>query len=368
MTTHHRLRIGLIGANPTYGWAPRAHIPAIQALPQAELYAVCTAHEDTAHASAQKFGVELAYHNHHQMLANAQVEAVGVIVRVPKHYQLTMDALAAGKHVYTEWPLGANLKEAQEMADLARKMKVRTMVGLQGRASPVHLRLKELVDEGYVGQVLSVHLDQINAGALVRTSDRTWQRDASLGANTLTIAFGHAIDAVCMALGEFAEVSAVVTTQVPQWYESDTQRYVDVTSPDNILVSGRLQGGAVVSAHVASIPAHGSAYRLEVYGAEGTLALTGGGSAQIDSLRILGGKKDDRALQELPIPDRLKWVPAQVQQGAPYHVAQMWARFAQAIRTNQRPEPDFDTAVQRHKLLDAIQRASDTGRRQTVEG
>ena len=364
MTTSKRLRIGLIGA--TGRWGPSAHIPAIQRLPETELYAVCTAHDATARAAAEKYSVELAYSNDKTMDANPQVEAVDVVVRVPTHYVLTKNALEAGKHVFCEWPLGANLKETEELAALARKMKVHTMVGLQRRASPVYLRLAELVKEGYVGQVLSVNLVQMGGGVLNRTSDRTWQRDATLGANTLTIGFGHSFDALCMVVGELTEVSAVVSTQVSQWYETDTKKYVDVTSPDNIMITGRLEGGAVVNAHVGVHPYHGSGYKMEIYGKEGTLALVGGGGAG-EQLRILGGRKDDKAMQELPVPDRLKWVPQEVQNaGSAYEVGQMWVNFAKAIRTNTKIEPDFDHAVRRHKMLDAIQRASDTGQRQRI--
>lgn len=362
----NKLRVGIIGANVNYGWGSRAHLPALQAMPEFELAAVCTAHEETAKATAQKFGARLAFHDHREMLRRPDIDAVAVVVRVPLHHRLTMDALAAAKHVFTEWPLGANLKEAQEMADLAKAKGVQTMVGMQARGAPIYLRLKELVEEGYVGEVVSSQLRQFGAGGLTRTSDRTWQRDVKLGANTLTIAFGHAIDAVCFCLGEFQEVSAVVSTQVSQWHETDTNRMVDVTSPDNILVSGRLTSGAVVSAHVASIPAHGSGLRLEVYGREGTLVVTSEGAAQTGELRLLGAKRGEPALQELVIPDRLQWVPKGVPQGAPFNVAQIWHRFAEAIRTGKRAEPDFDTAVVRHKLLDAIQRASDTGQRQRV--
>ncbi|MSQ22006.1 MAG: Gfo/Idh/MocA family oxidoreductase [Dehalococcoidia bacterium] len=364
MATSNRLRIGLIGA--TGRWGPSAHIPAIQQMPETELYAVCTAHDNTARAAAQKYSVELAYSDDKTMDANPQVEAVGVSVRVPTHYVLTKNALEAGKHVYCEWPLGANLKEAQELAALARKMKVHTMVGLQRRASPVYLRLTELVKEGYVGQVLSVNLVQMGGGVLNRTSDRTWQRDAALGANTLTISFGHAFDAVCMVAGELTEVSAVVSTQVPQWYETDTKKHVDVTAPDNIMIAGRLEGGAVVNANVGVHPYHGSGFKMEVYGKDGTLALVGSGGAG-DQLRIMGGRKDDKAMQELPVPDRLKWVPQEVQNAGPaYDVGQMWVNFAKAIRTNTKIDPDFDHAVRRHRMLDAIQKASDTGQRQRV--
>jgi len=364
-TSTDRLRIGLIGANGR--WGPSAHIPAIQNLPQTELYAVCTAHEETARSAAERYGVELAYHDDRVMAANQQVEAVAVVVRVPAHHILTKNALEAGKPVYCEWPLGANLKETEELASLARGKGVQTMVGLQRRASPVYLRLKELVAEGYVGRVLAVRLAQMGSGVQTRTSDRTWQRDVTLGANTLTIAFGHSIDALCMVVGEITEVSGIVSTQVSQWYETDTQRYVDVTSPDNVMITGRLENGGVVSAYVGVQPYHGSEYRMEIYGDEGTLVLAGSGGGR-EQLQITGGRKDDQELEAIPIPDRLNWVPAEVQSAGPaYEVGQMWVNFASAIRTNTTIEPDFNHALRRHRLLDAVQRASETGQSQKVD-
>ncbi len=360
-----KLRLGIIGANVGYGWTPRAHIPALKHLPEFELAAVCTAHEETARESAEKFGVPLAYHNHHDMLSNANLDVVAVVVRVPIHHQLTMDVLETGKHVYTEWPLGANLAEGREMADLAKSKGVQTMVGLQSRTSPAFLTMKEMIADGYVGEVLSCHLDQTGAGVLSRPSGRTWQRDVTLGANTLTISFGHAIDALCMCLGEVSEVASVVSTRVPQWHETDTDRMVDVTSPDNILISGTLASGAVVSAHASSVPWHGSGYRFEVYGREGTLVLTSGGSPSTGGSRLLAGKGSDSGLEEIPSMPHHTWVPDSVQQGPAFNIAQLWGQFAQAINSGERAEPDFDTAVTRHELLDAIQRASDTGQRQS---
>jgi predicted dehydrogenase len=296
------------------------------------------------------------------------VEAALVAVRVPAHYKLSKDALDAGKHVYCEWPLGANTKEAEELAALARKKKLLTMVGLQRRASPAYMYMRELIKDGYVGQVLSVNMALMGSGVLTRTSDRTWQRDVTLGANTLTITFGHVIDAMCMVVGELTEVSAVVSTQVPQWFETDTKKHVDVTSPDNILIHGRLESGAVVSASVGVHPYLGTGYRFEIYGKDGTLAMIGGGEAGQEARRkVMGGHKDDKALQELPVPERLKWVPEEVRGlGPSYDVGQMWVKFAEAIRTGKPVEPGFDHAVRRHRMLDAIVRASQTGQRQKV--
>ncbi|MCC7485820.1 MAG: Gfo/Idh/MocA family oxidoreductase [Burkholderiales bacterium] len=366
MAASNPLRVGLIGAGGR--WGPRAHVPALQGIPEAEIHAVCTAHADTARAAAEKYGVRHAYGEVGALCADPQVEAALVAVRVPAHYELSKAALEAGKHVYCEWPLGANTKEAEEIAALARKMKLCTMVGLQRRASPAYLYLRELVKEGYVGQVLSVNMQLMGSGVLARTSDRTWQRDVTLGANTLTITFGHAIDALCMVAGEITEVSAVVATQVPRWFETDTKRYVDVTSPDNILIAGRLENGAVVNAYVGVQPFHGSGHRLEIYGKDGTLAMIGGGEAGDEAnRRIVGAKKDDKSLQDLPVPERLKWVPEAVRRvGRAYDVGQMWVNFARSIRAGGPVEPDFDHAVRRHRLLDAIVQASQTGQKRKV--
>jgi predicted dehydrogenase len=366
MASTNPLRVGLIGAGGR--WGPRAHVPALKGLPQIDFYAVCTAHADTAQAAAEKFGVKRAFGDDKAMGADPQVEAALVAVRVPVHYVLSRNALEAGKHVYCEWPLGKDTKEAEDLAALARKLKLRTMVGLQRRASPAYQYMRELVKDGYVGQVLSVNVSLQGDGVLTRTADRTWQRDVTLGANTLTITFGHAIDAMCMVVGELTEVSAIVATQVPQWYETDTKKHVDVTSPDNIMIQGRTEGGAIVNAYVGVHPYHGTGYRFEIYGKEGTLAMIGGGEAGDEKNRkIMGGKKDDKALQPLPVPDKFKSVPEAVQNTpASYDVGQMWVRFQEAIRTGNALEPDFDHAVRRHRMLDAIRRASETGQRQKV--
>jgi predicted dehydrogenase len=143
---------------------------------------------------------------------------------------------------------------------------------------------------------------------------------------------------------------------------------VDVTSPDNIMIQGRLESGAVVSANVGVHPYLGSGHRFEIYGKEGTLMMIGGGEAgQEANRKIMGGKKDDKALAELPVPERLKWVPEAVRkEGRAYDVGQMWLNFARAIRTGAPAGPDFDHAVRRHRMLDAIVRASQSGQKQKI--
>ena len=359
-----RIRLGIIGANPHRGWAARAHLVAAAASPDVELTAVCTTQRESADESARKFGARFAFADYREMLAHREIDAVAVVLRVPAHYEPTMAAIAAGKHVYTEWPLGQTTAQAVQMAEAARARGVQRMVGLQARADPAILYLRELIAEGYVGEVLSCRVSLIREGVLQRTSARTWQRDVTLGAHTLTIANGHTIDAMRFVLGDVRSVAAIVGTQVGKWLETDTGKMVDVTSPDTIAVSARLANGALASVHVASVPYAGSGYRMEIYGAEGTLVALSGDSPQLQHVRLEGARRGN-ALAALEIPSRFIYVPEQMPRGEPYNVGQAYHVFAEAIRSGRQCEPGFDTAVKLHRLVDAIRAASDTGAEQT---
>ncbi len=203
-------------------------------------------------------------------------------------------------------------------------------------------------------------------GLLQRGLDRAWMADRDQGANTLTIATGHAIDALCFCVGEFQEVLSQVATQVPEWDISEPGKKVKVTAADNVLVSGVLTNGAVASVHVSTVPWHGSGWRMEVYGREGSIVASSHEMVQYAQIRLQGGLGPDSSLADLPIRERLTWIPGQVPQGAPFNVAQMFRRLGQGILEGNAVEPDFDLAVKRHQLLDIIQSSSDQGMKQRV--
>ena len=266
------------------------------------------------------------------------------------HHQMVMAALEAGKHVFCEWPLGANLAEAEEMAALARSKGVRHMVGLQARGAPPLLYLRDLLTAGYVGEVLACNMTMFLSGLLQRGTDRAWAADRENGANTLTIATGHAIDIFCHCVGEFQEVSAKVATQVPLWETGEPGKSVPVTAADNVLVNGVLAGGAVASAHIATVPWHGTGWSMDVYGREGTLVASSKEMVQYGDIQLRGAQGDQTELEKLTVPDRLIQVPVEMPEGEPFNVGQMYQILAQEIREEIGVGPDFDLAVERHRL------------------
>ncbi len=357
-----KIRLGFVGANVNATWASQSHFPALLATPDVEFTAVCTTRPESAEEARQAFGAKLAFHDFREMAASPDIDAVAVVVRVPSHYEPTRAAIEAGKHVLTEWPLGQNTAEAVELANLARDRGVQTTVGLQSRVSPALLFVKELLETGYVGEVLSCHVTTMRTGALERPSGDTWQRDVNMGANTLTIANGHVIDALRFVAGDFSRVACMASTQVEQWYETDTRRYVDVTSPDNVRVSGQLESGAAVSVHVGAVPWAGTGFRMEIFGREGTLITTGSVSSQRGEMLRVQGAQGSHDLRDLEIPDRFVYVPSDFPTGDPFNVGQLYTLFAEAIRTGPNRAPTFDVAVDLHRFIDTLKQASDTGR------
>jgi predicted dehydrogenase len=161
-------------------------------------------------------------------------------------------------------------------------------------------------------------------------------------------------------LGEFAELSARVSTRIPEWRTLDGKS-VPVDAPDSISVVGRMVGGAEVSVNVAAVPSNPGGNRMEIYGREGALVVRADGSLNIGPSQVHAGKGKE-PIVSMPVPSKYKLAPAGTAGGPPYNVAQAYARAADALRGAGSFDVDFNLAVQRHKLIDAIERSSATGR------
>ncbi len=358
-----KIRVGIVGATVTQGgsgWGANVHVPALHALPNYELKAVCTAHEETARASAEKFGADLAFHDMAEMVAHPDVDLIAVVVRVPLHKQLVMAAIEAKKPVCCEWPLGAHVAEAREMADSGKAAGVATLVGLQAQSDPTVMYARDLVAGGEIGDIVTVNLSVMVNAITERGDGRIWQGIRANGANPMTIPGGHSIDALCHIVGEFAEVSARVTTRIDMWKHAVTGADFPVDAPDTVTASGLLKSGAEAAYQVASVPYNASGTRMEIYGRKGTLVLTSK-SVNIgpSQLHMAIGNQE---LAEIMPPKSYRLVPAEMAASPAVNVAQAYARFADAVQSGTTGSPDFEHAVVRHALIDAMERSHQEGR------
>src|SRR6476646_2603864 len=331
-----KIRVGIVGASANRGFASIAHIPALRALPEFEIVAVCTAGRQSAEASARHYGVALAFSDPEKLARHSDVDLVTVSVKVPDHYRPVMAAIEAGKHVYCEWPLGRDTDEAERLRDAAEARGIRHAVGLQGQMSPAINYARDLIADGYVGRVLTATMIGCapNWGA---TIDRAYQAQRANGANLMTITGGHQIDALCYCLGEFRELTAFAVSQRDHIPLEATGEMVAKDVPDQLAVNGIVGDGAVVSFQIRGGMTRGTEFLFEIHGDRGdrTLTATTRASMQRQELTVHGAQGAAKELSELPVPTRYRWVPEGIPHDSRYNVAQLYARLADSIQTGK---------------------------------
>src|SRR5438477_4130539 len=268
------LGVGIIGVSAQRGWAATAHIPALRALPNYEIRALSGHSAESARAAGEVFGVSAVFSDHNQLVSQSDVDVVAVTVKVPHHRDLVSAALAAGKAVYCEWPLGRDLDDARAMAAHAAKQGVRTIVGLQGRQALAIEFVEGLLRDGYVGEVLSTTMVGLSVPGDSVVNANAYMLDNTNGANLPTIAVGHSLATLNYVLGEFAELSAVSDLRRPLIKIEETGEQIVKTAPDQIALIGTLTSGVTASIHIREAVAGGVGFLWEINGTVGTLRIT----------------------------------------------------------------------------------------------
>src|SRR2546421_283020 len=127
------LRIGVLGCGPI---AQFAHFDACRKARNAELYAICDVAEDLLTRMAAIHLPRTTYSKYEEMLADPMVEAVIVAVSDQFHVPLALKALAAGKHVLVEKPLGTGIEECENLSTEIKRSKLVLQVGNNRRFDP----------------------------------------------------------------------------------------------------------------------------------------------------------------------------------------------------------------------------------------
>jgi predicted dehydrogenase len=306
------------------------------------------------------------FSDHEQLVTRPDIDVVAVTVKVPHHRELVSAALAAGKAVYCEWPLGRDLDEARAMAALAADQGVQTVVGLQGRQASAIQLVQDLLSEGFVGEVLSTTMVGLSVPGDVVARPNAYMLDNANGANLLTIAVGHSLDLLNHVLGEFADLSAVSDLRRPLITIEETGEQIVKTAADQIAVIGTLTSGATAAVHVREAVAGGTGFLWEINGSDGTLRVTADAPYPgIFPLTVAGANGQDE-LAEIAVPAASTKQSRDLTglDGTPaYNVGRAYAAFAADLDNGTHTVPDFADAVRRHEVIDAIERSAASGKR-----
>jgi predicted dehydrogenase len=253
-----------------------SHVPAINGLPGLELAAVTTRTEQRAREAAEAFGADRWFSDPFAMIRDEQIDLVTIAVKVPAHRELVLAALAAGKGVYCEAPLGRTFAEVEEMAGAVGSL--HTAIGLQARLNPAVRRAVQLIRSGNIGRPLNARI--ISTAPAIGPelpSTLDYLNKTSSGANLLTITSGHTLDVVEALLEEVVEVDARTENLWPSVKLTDTGEESLRETPDHVDVLGKTRSGAVFTAHISGgLGPEDARFSFEIRGSEGWLSLTGG--------------------------------------------------------------------------------------------
>ncbi|WP_433634887.1 Gfo/Idh/MocA family protein [Nocardia sp. CA-120079] len=355
--------VGILGANPDRGWAARAHIPAIAALPQFTLTAVATTRKDSAEAARTRFGARHAFTDARSLATHPDVDLVVVAVKVPMHAELVTTALDAGKHVYCEWPLATTAAEATALAADADRAGVHGTVGLQSRFSPAVRRARAMIADGRLGTVQSatVYSSRSKGNARNVPAWTAYTYDHRNGAGLVEVLGGHTLDLMQHLLGPIRDLAIRTAIRTGEHRVSETGEPITVTAPDHFLAHAELASGTIASIHLHDGDIATPRTRIEIAGTESNLALTSAPETNPWAAQLQIGQLD---LYESR-PERPEWTPVSLGAGGAStlpseaaNIARVYQHLATDLRDGTHTTPDFHVAYELHKLIEQMPQSS----------
>ncbi len=353
------IRIGVVGV----GFGAVVHIPAFQS-EGLDVIAVCARREERARDAAEQFDIPNAFTDYREMLRLDGLDAISVVTPVAAHYAITMDALEAGKHVLCEKPLAVDRHQAREMWERAEGAGLTAMVAHEFRFASGRMRVKELIDEGYIGS-LHMALMSLAVGPRNGFRARPWRDgdDSAQGGGFLGGLGSHYIDCLRHWFGEISSVSGHLNTHFPDRIDAESGDAAWATSDDTYSFVLGFAGGGWATMTGTSAAAFGSGARVEIYGRDGTLVTPqpGAGFNPPPLGTVLGAKPGDQGLTELPIPARLEPF-SDDRDGRMMPFRLLVREFLRGIREGVSPAPNFRDALRCQEVMDAVSESSATGK------
>ncbi len=357
-----KIRVGLVGVG---NWAIYAHIPVLNLLSEFEVVAISSRRQGYADEIAKQFGIPYALNTFEAVAEHPEVDLVAILTPAPQHETGVRAAIAAGKDVYCEWPLTPSTESSISLLQAVNEAGVCHLIGLQRRLVPSNRYLHDLLKEGYVGKVRSVRLHvSENLFQQQRSAAIGFTVDAANFSHPFSIYGGHFLDMLFAAVGDPRDFNALIANQFESIMLIETGETIPTTAPDQVLLSGTIQNGAVFSVHIEGGKRNNFGVQLDITGTEGDLKLSNTASFHnLEDNKVEGARGERQPLQPLPVPSKYNWLPPSDIPASALELANIYAAYARDIEEGTHIAPTFSDAVRLHRLLETIANASESGER-----
>jgi predicted dehydrogenase len=286
------VRVGIIG---TTAYA-EIHMANVVAHPNAVFRAVAGRDHGRTSAIAQRYGAELVFDGYEALIRSDEIDAVLILAPDALHEQIALESFAAGLHVLCEKPLATTPEAARRMADAARESGLVNMSYFALRTSPHHHLVKQLLEQGAIGNVRSASFSL--AHGLFRSPEYNWRFDASRGGGVIADLGCYLFDQALWYIGGIASVTADGATFVSR-PNHDGGEYTP--APDSAVGAIHFDSGAHATFEVSVVAHVGEGFQrntVQIQGDRGRLELDHTFAAA--SVRILRDGEQGYTTVELP--------------------------------------------------------------------
>lgn len=352
--TKDPIRIAVIGT----GFGSDVHIPALAHVDHTELVAVCSRRQERASAVAARWNIPTASTDWRDVINDPGVDAVIIATPPYMHHQMVITAIEAGKHVLCEKPLARNLAETRDMAKLAQSANVVAMVNHQYRYLPIRMRVKELIEEGYIGTPHALSMIVFNSTLADPEGRRFgWLMESDKAGGMLRASGSHYIDTIRWWLGDIDAVAGATSTMVKRRRLPNSTSTATVDADDNFAFLLRFASGALGSVHFSSTAPTDAGESVTITGSEGMLIVEGDGE-------LFGARKRDLSLRELAIPERLMPKLPEFSNFLTRPTIMLIRDWVKAIQEGDGAKfsPSFADGAKVQEIIDGVSRSGDQGR------
>lgn len=337
---------GIIGAG---GIADRRTMPAILISSNAGLVAAMEVNKEFAEKIRVKYNLDKVYDNIDELLANPLVEAVYIASPVVFHKEQVIKAASAGKHILVEKPAALTSTEGKEIADFCRERGILAATGFMMRFHAYHQKMKELIDEGKLGQIVSC---RAQLTCWYPEIPGAWRQKKELSGGGALMDLGvHCIDLIQYITGGNAVKVAGFTGTKTFGYEVDDSA--------SLIFETDKGANAYVDVNF-NIPDAAARCRLEFYGtrgsmlAEGTISQVEGGKLEVIASENAGGYD---AKQE-----RSDTAPMEIKAEFGNMYAKQIESFSNSILNKCKVEAALDDTLNVQRVVEAAYESSVSGR------